>query len=56
VILWALYGIVLKRKQVDYQLFENVINAAYGAFAIILIVMIIRIFRKNSTQAPPLNY
>jgi hypothetical protein len=56
VILWALYGIVLKRKQVDYQLFENVINAAYGAFAIILMVMIIRIFRKNSTQAPPLNY
>jgi hypothetical protein len=55
VVLWALYGIILKRKQVDYQLFEDVINAAYGAFAIILIVLIIRIFKRNRTQAS-LNY
>ena len=55
VVLWALYGIILKRKEVDHQLFESVINAAYTAFVIILIVLSIRILKKNSTQSP-LNY
>jgi uncharacterized membrane protein YhaH (DUF805 family) len=55
VVLWALYGIILKRKEVDHQLFESVINAAYTAFVIILIVLTIRILKKNSTQSP-LNY
>jgi hypothetical protein len=55
VVLWALYGIILKRKEVDHQLFESVINSAYAAFVIILIVLTIRIFKKNATQSP-LNY
>ena len=55
VVLWALYGIILKRKQVDALLFEDVINAAYAAFAIILIALIIRIFKKYNTQAT-VNY
>jgi hypothetical protein len=45
----------LKRKEVDHQLFESVINAAYTAFVIILIVLTIRILKKNSTQSP-FNY
>lgn len=55
VILWALYGIILKRKQVDALFFEGVINAAYAAFAVILIALIIRIFKKYRTQAT-VNY
>jgi hypothetical protein len=52
VVLWALYGIILKRKEVDSQLFEDVINAAYGAFTVILFVLIIRVFKKNKTVSP----
>jgi hypothetical protein len=52
VVLWALYGIILKRKEVDSQLFEDVINAAYGAFAVIVIVLIIRVFKKNRIESP----
>jgi len=51
VVLWALYGIILKRKQVDAQLYEDVINAAHAAIAIILIALIIRIFKKNRNQS-----
>lgn len=43
VLLWALYGIVLKRQQVNPIDFEIVINAAYSAFVVILIALIIRI-------------
>lgn len=55
VILWALYGIILKRKQADALLYEDVINAAYAAFAIILIALIIRILKKYSPQST-VNY
>ncbi len=55
VVLWALYGIILKRKQVDAQLYEDVINAAYAAFVIILVALIIRIFKKYGSQSP-VNY
>lgn len=55
VVLWALYGIILKRKQVDEQLYEDVINAAYAAFVIILVALIIRIFKKYGPQAS-VNY
>lgn len=47
VVLWALYGIVLKRQQVDPIEFEAVINAAYSAIAIILIGIIIRIIKPS---------
>ncbi len=47
VVLWALYGIILKRKEVDALQFEDVINAAYAAFAIILVALIIRIVTRN---------
>ena len=55
VVLWALYGIILKRKEKDALLYEDVINAAYAAFAIILIALIIRIFKKYRAQAT-VNY
>jgi hypothetical protein len=50
VVLWALYGIILKRKQVDALLYEDVINAAYSAFVIIVISLLIRIFKKNKSH------
>jgi len=43
VVLWAFYGIVLKRQQVGQIDFEIVINAAYAAFAVILFALIIRL-------------
>lgn len=55
VVLWALYGIILKRKEVDALLFEDVINAAYAAFAIILVALIIRIFKTDNPKSS-LNY
>jgi hypothetical protein len=50
VVLWALYGIVLKRQQVNPIDFQIVIQAAYVAFVFILLALIIRIasaFRNN---------
>ncbi len=50
VVLWALYGIVLKRQQVNPIDFQIVIQAAYAAFVFILLALIIRIasaFRNN---------
>jgi len=44
VVIWALYGIILKRQQVNPTDFENVINAAYAAFVVILLALIIRLF------------
>ncbi|MES3018895.1 MAG: hypothetical protein V4721_14000 [Bacteroidota bacterium] len=56
VILWALYGIVLKRQQVDAVAYQNIINAAWAAFILIVIALLIRLIRvkKFKTQpAPP---
>jgi hypothetical protein len=50
VVLWALYGIVLKRQQVNPIDFQIVIQAAYAAIVFILLALIIRIagaFRNN---------
>jgi hypothetical protein len=55
VVLWALYGIILKRKQVDALLYEDVINAAYAAFVIIMIALLIRIFKRNKSRTS-VNY
>lgn len=55
VVLWALYGIILKRQQVDAQLYDDVINAAYAAFVIIIVALIIRIFKKYGPQSS-VNY
>ncbi len=49
VVLWALYGIILKRNQVDPIFYESVVNAAWAAFVVIVIALIIRLFKK---QAP----
>ena len=43
VVLWALYGIVLKRQQVNPIDYQVVITAAYFAFAFIMLALIIRI-------------
>jgi uncharacterized membrane protein (UPF0136 family) len=43
VVLWALYGIVLKRQQVNALEFEAVIQASFVAFIVIFIGLIIQI-------------
>lgn len=43
VVLWALYGIVLKRQQINPIEFEAVIRSAFGAFILIFIGLIIRL-------------
>lgn len=56
VILWALYGIVVKREQVDEVEFQNIIHAAWSAFIIVVIALLIRLFRtqkfENQTPTP----
>lgn len=53
VILWALYGIALKREQVNEVLFQEVIKAAWAAFIIVIISIMICLFRatKFNTQS-----
>lgn len=53
VILWALYGIVLKREQVDEIVFQEVIMAAWAAFITIVIAIIIRLFRSKKFETQP---
>ncbi len=55
VVLWALYGIILKRKEVDALFYDDVINAAYAALAIILVSLIIRMFNRDRPKLL-LNY
>lgn len=43
VVLWALYGIVLKRQQVNAVEFESVIQACFAAFIVIFISLIIHL-------------
>jgi hypothetical protein len=43
VVLWALYGIVLKRQQVNSVEFELVIQAAFAAFVVVFIGIVIRL-------------
>lgn len=50
VVLWALFGIVLKRKSIDSIEFESVINSAYIAMLIIFIALIYRFFRKTDPK------
>lgn len=45
VVLWALYGIILKRQQVDAVQYENVINAAYAAIFIVILAIGIRLLK-----------
>lgn len=51
VILWALYGIILKRQQVDEVLFQDVINAAWAAIIIVVIALLIRLFRTKNLES-----
>ena len=53
VILWALYGIALKREQVDEVLFQEVIKAAWAAFIIVIMSIMICLFKakKFNTQS-----
>jgi len=55
VVLWALYGIVLKRQQVSPIDFEIVINAAYAAFAVILLALIIRLANRSGSNKNLIN-
>lgn len=45
VVLWALYGIILKRRQIDVVQYENIINAAYAAIFIVILAIGIRLFK-----------
>lgn len=54
VVLWALYGIVLKRRQVDAQAYEQVILAAWSAFALVGIACLVQ-FIKNWQTRPKLH-
>lgn len=47
VVLWALYGIILKRNQLGTVSFESVINAAWAAFAVIVIALAIRLVKQS---------
>jgi hypothetical protein len=49
VVLWALYGIVLKRQEIDANRYGTIINAAWAAFIIVLIALAMRLFRKTAT-------
>lgn len=53
VILWSLYGIVLKRQQVDPVEYQNVIIAAWSAFVLVLIALLIRVVRANKFKTQP---
>lgn len=53
VILWALYGIVLKRQQVEAVQYQNVINAAWAAFIMMIIALLIRLFRTKKFKTQP---
>ena len=53
VVIWALYGIVLKRKEVDPLEFEDVINAAYAAMVVILIALVIRMTKGRKSESTP---
>ena len=46
VVLWAIFGIQLKRKQVDAELFRPVINICWGCFGVLAAAVIHR-FIKN---------
>ena len=47
VLMWALNGIVLKRKSIDPIEFELLINTAYTAMIIILIALLVQVFKRN---------
>jgi len=55
VVLWALYGIVLKRQQVNPIEFEIVINAAYAAFTVIFLALVIRIASRFKSGKKLIN-
>ncbi len=54
VILWALYGIILKRQQIDATLYADVISAAWTAFILIAVSAILQ-FVKNIRSRPQLH-
>lgn len=53
VILWALYGIVLKRQQVNAAEYQNVIVAAWAAFILVAVALLIRIIRTGKFKTQP---
>jgi hypothetical protein len=54
VILWAFYGIILKRRQIDADLYADVILAARSAFILIAISTILQLI-KNFRSRPRLH-
>lgn len=50
VVLWALYGIVLKRQQLNEVRYEYIINAAWAAFIVVLIAVLINLFKKQRSD------
>lgn len=48
VVLWAMYGIILKRKAIDEIQHESIIHAAWAAFIIVLLALIIRLVKRQN--------
>ena len=55
VVLWALYGIILKKNAIDEIQHESIINAAWAAFIIVLLGLIIRLIKKQNVISPVLH-
>lgn len=51
VVMWALYGIILKRQKIDAQTYEQVIQAAWTAFIVLGISVIVQ-FINNLRSRP----
>lgn len=50
VVLWAIFGIVLKRKQIDASIYQDVILTAWVAFGIVAASIILNIIRRIKTN------
>jgi hypothetical protein len=55
VVLWALYGIILKKNAIDEIQHESIINAAWAAFIIVLLALIIRLIKRQNVISSALR-
>lgn len=53
VIIWALYGIILKREQLDEIIYENVITAAYAAIFLVILAIVLRFLSMLKPAVKP---
>ena len=48
VVLWALYGIILKRNALGENQYESIVHAAWAGFIIVLLALIIRLINRQN--------